>query len=189
MIMDVESIKAEIRKELTPQRYAHSVGVMDEAVCLAEQFGADTDKARLAGILHDCAKCMPIGDAVDMLKRNGVEVDDITLMCPAIIHAPAGACYAREKYGVYDHEVLDAISYHTTARIGMTLLDKIIYIADMTEPSRNFGGVEQLRALARTDIDGAYASALRQSIIFNLQKGNIVHPMTLYAWNDICKND
>lgn len=189
MIMDLESIKAELKRELTPPRFTHSMGVMDEAVRLAELFGADTDMARLAGILHDCAKCMPIGDAVDMLKRNGVEVDDVTLMCPAIIHAPAGAIYAREKYGVCDSEVLDAISYHTTARIGMTLLDKIIYVADMTEPNRNFDGVEQLRALARADIDGAYASALRQLIVFNLQKGNIVHPMTLYAWNDICKND
>lgn len=185
--MDIEAIKTELEKELMPKRFTHSIGVMNEAVAMAELFGADKDKARLAGLLHDCAKSLPVEAALDIIRRNGSEPDEVTLSCPAIIHAPAGSYYAREHYGVDDTEVLDAICYHTVARVSMTLLDKIIYVADMTEPNRRFDGVDRLRELARTDIDTVYTEALKHSIIFNLQKGSVVHPATLYAWNDICK--
>lgn len=180
--MNIIDIKEKLKKALTEKRYNHSISVADEAVRLAERYGYDKDKAYLAGLVHDCAKSIPYSEAVNM----GCELDRETLACPGVVHAPVGAYVAEYEYGITDTEILDAIRYHTVARENMTLLDKIIYLADITEPYRDFDGVEKLRQLCNEDIDLAFCEALRRSVVFNIEKGNIIHPNTLYAWNEMC---
>ncbi len=180
--MDIKEIKEKLKTALDEKRYKHSISVADEAVRLAQLWGADKDKAYLAGLVHDCAKCIPYNDAI----KSGCELDRETLACPGVVHAPVGAYVAEHEYGIEDTEILDAIRYHTVARENMTLLDKIIYLADITEPYRDFDGVEDLRKLCNCDINLAFCEALRRSVVFNIEKGNIIHPNTLYAWNEMC---
>lgn len=180
--MEIKEIEKKLKTVLDEKRYKHSLNVADEAVRLAELHGGDKEKAYLAGLVHDCAKCIPYSDAI----KTGCELDRETLACPGVVHAPVGAYIAEHEYGITDVEILDAIRYHTVAREGMTLLDKIIYLADMTEPYRDFSGVEKLRHLSEENIDLAFCEALRRSLQFNIEKGNIMHPNTLYAWNEMC---
>lgn len=184
--MNTEEMKAELSSELTGKRYRHSLGVCGEAVRMAELFGADTEKAYIAGLLHDCAKCLSNEAMAELYARSGADEEE--LECPPVIHAPLGAVVAREKYGITDAEILGAIRYHTIARENMSLLEKIIYVADMTEPTRDFPGVDSIRRLSEQAIDPAFKEAVKQSLAHNLSNGNFIHPNTLKAWNYICKH-
>lgn len=183
--MDKKEIQERLKASLKDKRFIHSLGVCDEAVRMAKQFGADEDKAYIAGLLHDCAKNLTRTEETELCKKYDVEIDNITLICQPVMHAPLGAVVAQYEYGINDSEILDAIRYHTVARSDMTLLDKIIYVADMIEPSRDFEGASRLRELSKTSIDSAYREALRQSLIHNIGKGTVIHPNTLDAWNEV----
>ncbi len=176
-------MKDKLKKTLKPKRYQHSMGVAKTAKKLAVRFGADADKAYLAGMLHDCAKLPDMKDQLKLAAKYGMEFDEITARCPAVIHAPLGARHAREEYGVDDVEILDAIEFHTVGRADMTLMDKIIYVADMIEPTRDFRGVGKLRRLAGKNIDDAFIACLKESIEHNAKKESVIHPNTLEAWN------
>ena len=180
--MEIKEIEKKLKAELDEKRYKHSISVADVAVRLAGLYGGDKEKAYLAGLVHDCAKCIPYNDAI----KSGCELDRETLACPGVVHAPVGAFVAEREYGITDIEILDAIRYHTVAREKMTLLDKIIYLADIIEPYRDFDGVENLRRLCNENLDLAFCEALGRSLKFNIEKGNIMHPNTLYAWNEMC---
>lgn len=138
--------------------------------------------------MHDCAKGYDTDEQIELCQKYGVVLDDITLACKPVIHAPLGAKIAKTEYGVNDKDVLDAIMCHTVAKENMSLLDKIIYIADMIEPMRDFDGVEELRKAAYENIDRAFILGLKQSIVFNAQKNKIIHPNTLSAWNYMLMN-
>lgn len=178
-------MKSKLKAVLKPKRYQHSLGVCSEAVKLAKLYGVDHDKAYFAGLLHDCAKGCDVDAQIKLCKKFGIELDHITLACPAVIHAPLGAEIAKREFGIKDEEILDAIKWHTVAKAGMTKLGKIIYIADMIEPMRDYDGVDELRKKAYENLDEAMIEALRQSIEYNLEKNVLVHPNTLEAWNDI----
>ncbi len=185
--MNTDEMKIKLAQALPQKRYLHSLGVCDESVRMAKLFGADESKAYLAGLLHDCAKAMTDDEQLKFCEKHKIELDEITKQCPPVIHAPLGAVMAQTQYGITDTEILNAIRYHTVARRGMSLLEKIVYVADMTEPSRDFSGVEVLRELSQTDIDEAFREAVKQSLIHNLRCGNYIHPNTLESWNDIVK--
>ena len=183
--MTENEMKEKLKAALKPKRYIHSMGVCDTAHRMAARFGVDTKKAYLAGLLHDCAKCFENEKQIGLCKEYGIELSRITLECPAVIHAPLGAAIAKAEYGINDKEILQAILFHTTGGWNMTKLDKIIYIADMIEPSRDYPGVEDLRKEAEKDLDNAMLMALKSTLEFNIKKGNIVHPDTINAWNDL----
>lgn len=164
-----------LHRELKPQRMEHTAYVMQTAIELAARFGANPVKARLAGLLHDCAKYL----SADKLLTFA----DTEPPMPPVLHAPAGAAYAKEVYGVNDEEVLRAIRLHTTGDADMTLLDKIIYLADMIEPSRDFPGVEDIRNA--DTVDDMMRLALSRSICYIKEKGNPIHPATIRALNDL----
>ena len=187
--MDEKEMKKKLARALKKKRYKHSIGVSREALSMARLFGADEKKAYIAGLLHDCAKCFDKEEQLEICRKYDVSVDKMIEYCPAVLHAPAGAALAEHEYGISDPEILDAIRYHTTACGNMSLLDKIIYVADMTEPGRKYDGVELLRALSAKDMDAAYREALRQTLTFNIEKGAIVHPNTLDAWNALLIED
>ncbi len=182
---DIAQIDESLNNTLGEKRYTHSVYVSHMAVDMAKIFGVDINKAFVAGLVHDCAKAMTYEQMLDTAKKYGYAFDTVTLSCPGIMHADIGALTAQHEYGIDDREILDAIRYHTVARRDMTKLDKIIYIADMAEPMRDYDGVDTLRELAATNLDKAYFAALHQSLRFNLEKKNIIHPNTLYAYNEV----
>ena len=178
-------IKEKLKSELPEKRYIHSLGVADEAKRLAIKYGADADKAYLAGLLHDCAKGIPTSDQAAECVRRGVEIDEWTRKCPPVIHGFLGAEIAKTEYGITDREVLSAIKYHTVGAANMTLLEKIIYIADMTEVNRDFPGVEVLRKLVNESIDDAIKESIKQQLEFNMSKNGVIHPNMIILWNDI----
>lgn len=178
-------IKEKLRKDLPEKRYIHSLGVADEAKRLAEKYGADADKAYLAGLLHDCAKGIPTSEQATECDRRGVAIDKWTRKCPPVIHGFLGEEIAKAEYGITDEEVLNAIKYHTIGAAGMTLLEKIIYIADMTEVNRNFPGVEILRQRVSESIDEAIKESIKQQLEFNMSKNGVIHPNMIILWNDI----
>lgn len=185
-VMPTDEIKADLKKILSQKRYIHSLGVADEAERLARRYGANPDKAFLAGLVHDCAKEFPPDKMESMLKSMyGVSVDAMSRLMPKILHGPLGACEAQRKYNIYDPEILDAVKYHTTGKGGMSLLGKIIYIADYIEPNRDFEGVEVLRKLAYDNIDEAIIYGIDETIKDLIGRGLVIQPDTVHARNDL----
>ena len=181
-----EEIKEKLKKSLSEKRYIHILGVADEAKRLAKLYGADEDRAYLAGILHDCAKetDKPIKRCSDL----GVELDDIMKLNKGLIHGPLGAELARIDFGINDEEILSAIRWHTVGMAGMTLLEKIIYIADFTEINRDFDGVGELRRVANYDLDSAILLSIAQHLKVLAKRGAAIHPNTILLWNDLILN-
>ena len=181
--MKREKMLYKLKKALDAQRYEHTLGVEETARQMAKCFGVDEEKAALAGLLHDCAKCLPLSQMVKAAK--GVELDPVMKESKALMHSVAGMCMARNVYGVEDEEVLSAIRWHTTGHAGMTALEKIIYLADMIEPCRKpYPGIETLRRLCWLDLDEAIHTALASSLAHVQEQGKTLHPDTLAALED-----
>lgn len=159
----------------------HSLGVVTAAAYLAERWGADSVQARLAGLLHDCAKGMQGDELLQWSLAFGIVRDDTERTCPDLLHGPVGALLAWKEYGVTDVEVLQAIRLHTLGAEGMRLLDKIIYLADYIEAGRDFPGVEELRAAAEEDLNLAVLKAMEGTIRYVLARGLPLHPQTVRA--------
>ena len=181
--MKQDKMLYKLKKALDSQRYEHTLGVADTARLMARCFHEDEEKAALAGRLHDCAKCLPLDKMIKAAK--GEKPDAVMRESKALMHALAGMCMARELYGVEDEAVLSAIRWHTTGRAGMTRLEKIIYLADMIEPTRKpYPGLEELRRLCYTDLDAAMRFALKSSLAHVEAQGRTLHPDTLAALRD-----
>lgn len=184
--MEYEIIKNKLASRLKQSRYIHSLGVADTAVFLAERFGVNTEKAKLAGLLHDCARQYPNSELAQEARKRNIEVGIVEAAMPLLLHAYIGAQLVREEYGVDDPEVSQAIYRHTVGGADMTALDKIIYFADMIEPSRDYPGVDELRVLSRTaSLDEMVLAGLSRSILFVVEKNHMVHPDTVVARNEI----
>ena len=134
---DLWKLDKKLQKEVDEDRYHHTLGVMFTAASMAMVWGEDLEKARVAGLLHDCAKCIPNKKKITMCEKNKIEITEFERNNPFLIHAKLGAFLAKDKYKVEDPEILSAIIWHTTGKEDMTLLEKIIYIADYIEPARN----------------------------------------------------
>ena len=180
--MLAEKINEYIKAALTKKRYEHTLGVTGAAVRLAARYGEDREKARLAALLHDCAKDLSEEETYAYMERYGVAPDDVTKTQIGLTHPFIAAGIAREKFGIEDGEILDAIRYHTIGRENMSRLEKIIYVADCIDESRDYyGGLELIREAAFTDLDRATAAGLKAAINYTLGKGRPVHPQSRKA--------
>ena len=151
---DLKKIKKKLKNELDESRYEHTIGVMDTAACLAMRYGADLTQALVAGLLHDCAKCIPNDKKLKLCRKDGIEVTPFEEKAPFLLHAKLGAWMAEHEYHVSDPAILSAIACHTTGKPDMSLLDKIVFIADYIEPGRNKApGLPEIRRLSFTDND------------------------------------
>lgn len=164
------------------KRLPHIRGTEEEAMHLAERWGADVEQMRRAAILHDCTKYLSLEEHLVICDRYGVELDTMERTTEKLLHSKTGALMARHIFGE-DDEIFESIFHHTTAKADMTLGGKIIYIADYIEPNRDFEGVEEMRALAYTDLDGAVAMGARMAIEEMREKGRKVHPNTQAAYD------
>ena len=162
------------------KRVAHVMGVEEEAVKLAKFWGADPELARHAGILHDCTKYLELAPQLHLCAKYGIELDALEQKAVKLLHSKTGACMARYVFGEPD-EVYEAIFWHTTGKADMTLLDKILYMADYIEPNRDFEGVERLRRLAYTDLDQAMLLGVESTIREMEERGVPVHINTIQA--------
>ena len=151
---------------MTPARFAHDVRVMEEAVRIGKTEGADPDRCALAGILHDVAREYTLEQyaALGLTEQPGANDPENAIYDHVLMHGMAAAKIGRETFGINDDEVLEAAAWHTTGRPDMTTLEKIIYLADYTEPNRDFEGVEPLRALTFESLDAAMALGLKMSL-------------------------
>ncbi|MDF2524347.1 MAG: metal dependent phosphohydrolase [Clostridiales bacterium] len=172
-----------LEKTLNFKRFVHSVNVMKTAVDLAHNYDIDADKAAVAGLLHDCARDVKGEKVFELCTRFGIKVDYITKSQPELLHGPIGAYLAKTEYQVEDPEIIGAIRCHTTGCEKMTILDKIIFIADYIEPNRNFPGIYEIRKEAYSDINRALVFALNRTIKFVMTKGALIHPDTINARN------
>ena len=162
--MNREEIKKDLKNLLSEKRFEHTLGVEYTSACLAMRYGADMEKARMAGLLHDCAKYLSADDKIAYSKRFGMPMSKYEKKNPELLHAKLGACFAHTKYGVTDPEILSAITWHTTGKPDMSLLDKIVYVADYLEPNRNQApNLPEVRELAFRDLDDCLCQILEDS--------------------------
>ncbi len=181
---DLERAAKHLSYLLKPSRYKHSIGVMEAAGEMAQHFGADVKKAQIAGLLHDCAKNIDAPRAKKLCEKYGLVPDAVTTAEPGLMHQLLGPAHAMSEFCVTDKEILDAIGCHTTGKAQMSLLDKILYLADFIEPNRaDFPGLDKLRKLCEKDIDTAMLYALELSLRHVLSKGGLIHPDTVTARN------
>ena len=174
---DIGTIEEKIKKRLTPKRFHHSLNVAKKAVELAKLYGCDDKKAYLAGLVHDCAKDITKEAAKTKCFDYDVELDEFEKSNPALIHAKLGEKVAKIELGITDEDVLGAIKYHTLGRPDMTMLEKIVFVADMIEESRCFDGVERLREIAQKNIDEAVLACTKATVNFSKNHNREVHPM------------
>lgn len=183
--MEYNEILVTLANELRPARFRHCRDVSQTAVRLAERWDADIEKARLAGILHDCARNLKGEELLKTSRQFGMIPSPLELLQPALIHAPLGAIIAERRFGISEPQVLQAIRRHTTGAPQMTLLDKVIYLSDCIEPGRNFSGVRKIRDMAVEDLNVAVLLAYEHSILFVVANGGLLHPNTVEGRNSL----
>ena len=187
MADDLILMEQYLKKHIEGRRLLHSQRTADEAVKLAEKYGADEKKALIAGLLHDVAKGACKHGLQNIAGRYNVSVDAVEMGNPELLHGKVGAAMVAVDLGIQDEDILSAIRWHTTGRAGMSLLEKIVYIADLIEPGRDFEGIDEIRVLAYKDIDEAMLHSLRQIMEFVKCKGFSLHPCSVEAYEYILK--
>lgn len=180
---DLVGIRKKLEKKLKPERYEHTIGVMYTASSLAMCYGEDIHKALLAGLLHDCGKFCSGKEQMELCKEYQIPLTASELKMPALVHARLGAYLAEHEYNIKQPEILDAIAYHTTGRPAMTMLEKIVYIADYIEPGRMvIPGLGEVRKAAFANIDEAVAMCAGATISYLESIGRGIDPMTVRTY-------
>jgi predicted HD superfamily hydrolase involved in NAD metabolism len=182
--MEREKALQLVKEQITEHRYQHTLGVVETSIWLAEKYGADVKKAELAAIFHDYAKFRPKEEMKEIIIREKMP-KDLLEHNEELWHAPVGAYLVEKEAGVEDPEVLDAIRYHTSGRVNMTLLEKVIFLADYIEPGRKFPGVEEVRELAKQSLEKALIKSLQNTILFLMKKNQRIYPDTFHTYNDL----
>ncbi len=184
-MLDMESIKTILKCKLKEKRYIHSLGVQQTAIQLAKIHNGSVEKASIAGLIHDCAKDLDEDESLQYVHQLDILLDDVELHQKQLQHGVIGAQFAKKKFDIQDEEILEAIRYHTTGKENMSLLEKIIYLADLIEPNRSFEGIENLRRQALSDLDNAVLMAFDHTIKYVIEMGALLHPCTIHARNNL----
>ena len=177
--MDRSEMIKKLKPRITEKRFIHSIGVEYTAASMAFVYGASVEKARIAGILHDNAKCIPTDEKLRKAEKFGLPISKSERKSPDLLHGKLGAYYARTKFDVTDEEILSAITWHTTGHPCMTLLDKIIFVADYIEPNRKMiKELSEIRHEAMTDIDKAVMHILKNTLGYLETKNDSIDEMS-----------
>lgn len=188
MNKSLKNITKDLKSSLDKDRYRHTLGVSNTAVCLAMKYEVDLEKAELAGLLHDCAKCIPDDKKLKKCIEHNISINDIEKQQPYLLHSKLGAFIAMDKYGIQDKEIINAILRHTTGAADMSMLDKIIFVADYIEPNRKKAtNLTLIRRISFEDIDTAVYLILRDTLEHLRKKGTIIDTQTKKAY-DFYKN-
>ena len=185
--MNLEEAKRLAKRTLSKKRYTHTVNVKKMAVKLAKRYGEDPDRAAMAALLHDMAKEMPKDRMLQILQENAIMSDNAHLRPSPVWHGVCAAILARTEWNIEDEGILQAVACHTTGRPGMTRLDKILFLADMTSEDRSYPEADILRRLQMEDLDRAMIEALRMNIQWLEESEKPVDPVSREAWIDLRK--
>lgn len=181
----IESLRKQIKKALKKdkQRYKHTLGVADTAACLAMRYDIDMQSAYIAGLLHDCAKCVPDEQKIKECEENGIEISPSERTSPYLLHSKLGAFYASSIYNINDKNICDAIKYHTTGRADMTMLEKIIFVADYIEPYRNKADdLDKIRSIAFKNINETIYEITKDTLDYLNKKHATIDPATIATY-------
>lgn len=185
--MKRDQIMKAVKQELPNKRWMHTLGVMKTAVSLAKKYGADPVKADLAALMHDYVKYWPIDKLRQVILEHELP-EELLDSDWELWHAPVGAYVVKQKFGIEDEEILDAMRYHTSGRENMTLLDKVVCLADYIEPGRDFPGVSEIRKLAKCSLDKALIEGFDTTLLYLIAKHKPIFPLTLLARNSLIVN-
>ena len=180
-MVDKLKIIAALRARLVEDRFFHSLNVAQMAKELAAIYGEDEEKAYYAGLVHDCTKNTAPEKQLEIMEQGGLQLTDLEHNSPKLWHAMSGSIFMQSAYEITDPAMVSAVRYHTTGKAAMSLLEKIIYIADFTSAERDYPGVEQMRHFAHTDLDKAVFEGAAFTVKMLQQSGLPVHPDTLAA--------
>lgn len=182
--MNKEDIIASVSKQMPERRWIHTQGVMGTSRYLAEKYGEDPDRAELAAIIHDVAKYWPVEEQRQYIVKHELNRELLDYN-KELWHAEIGSHVAWAQYGIEDQGIRDAIRYHTSGRAGMSLIEKIVWLADYIEPGRDFPGVEEARRLAEQSLDTAILYGLNATITILIERNRIIYPGTVTARNSL----
>lgn len=183
MQKSIKNIKSMLKISLDKARYEHTIGVAYTAVCLGMKYNCDLKKTEIAGLLHDCAKCIPDSKKLKKCVKHNINITDIERKSPYLLHAKLGAFLAMNQYNIQDKDIINAILNHTTGAPAMTLLEKIIFVSDYIEP-RRFKAINltKIRKIAFEDLDLAVYMILKDTLEYLESTGNEIDKMTVKAY-------
>lgn len=182
--MNIEQYLSEL-DALSEYRRVHSLNVSKEAVRFAEKYGADVEKARLAGLLHDVTKETDGDKQLQIIEKGGIILSETEKRSPKLWHAISGACYVRDMLGIDDPDIFNAIRFHTTARAGMSMLEKVVFLADFTSAERDYPDIDIIREHAENSLEEGMLYGLKFTLSRLIGRGNLVSPDALAAYNEI----
>lgn len=181
-MLKFSEMQEKLQSALSPGRFNHTLGVLETAIQLGHIYNIDEEKVKVSALLHDCAKDIPNTLKLRLCKEFHIPMDEVLLEDIELSHSFLGAEIAKREYGVKDEEILNAIKYHTTGRADMSVLEKVIYLADYIEPNRTlFKGLEEVRRYVTNDLDKAMEIALRNTIEYLAKNDRTIHPLTKEA--------
>ncbi|HHW66677.1 bis(5'-nucleosyl)-tetraphosphatase (symmetrical) YqeK [Defluviitalea raffinosedens] len=181
-MLEFKDMQEKLQSALSPKRFIHTLGVVETALQLGHIYNIDEEKVKVSALLHDCAKDIPNTLKLRLCKEYHIPLDEILLQDIELSHSFLGAEIAKRDYRVKDEEILNAIRYHTTGRAHMSVLEKIIYLADYIEPNRtSFKGLEEVRQYVTHDLDRAMETALKNTIEYLAKNDRVIHPLTIEA--------
>lgn len=187
--MSIAEYKKIIKSMMSENRYNHCVNVSKEAVKLAKRYGGDEEKAAIAGILHDITKEMPKEEQLQIMRDSGIILDDIQKNAPKLWHGISGSVYIKNHFAIDDEDILNAVCYHTTGRAGMSLLEKIIFVADFTSEERTYKGVATMRKKSRKSLEDAMLYGFKFTFSDLSSRELAIHPDELACYNEIVLNN
>lgn len=190
MKSDLKKIRKAMEKTLDAKRYEHTLGVEYISAALAMRYDEDIRNAQLAGLLHDCAKCMSDEKRLSICEKHNIAVNDVEKRNPYLLHAKVGSFLAIDEYGIKDKDIINAILNHTTGRPGMSRLEKIVFIADYIEPGRKQApNLAEIRKLAFIDLDKALLKILEDTLSYLAVSGGEMDPMTKKTYDYYNNNE
>ena len=187
--MEYKEIENDVKSVLSEYRFTHSLGVAKKAIELAKIYGVQEEIAKKVGIAHDIAKEMTDEEMIEYAKANNIRIDEIETVKPSLLHGKIGADIAAKKFG-FTQDMINAIKWHTTGRENMSMLEKIIYVADKTEENRKGTrfNLEKSRELSTQNIDETLIFLMNEFITYNVKNEWLIHPETINARNDLLLN-
>lgn len=186
--LSVSEYKKLIKQRMSEYRYTHCVNVSKEAKHLAKLYGCDEEKAVIAGILHDITKEIPKEEQLQIIKDDGIILDNIQKNAPKLWHGISGSIYIRKNLGICDEDILNAVRYHTTGRANMSLLEKIIFVADFTSEERTYNGVATMRKKSKKSLEEAMLYGYKFTFSDLAKREMAIHPDEIACYNEIVLN-
>ena len=183
--MDLDIYKEIIRERLTPKRYEHSLNVSEEAMRLAKRYGANVEKAAIAGILHDIMKDTPVDEQLKLITKFGTILTEVQKVSSKLLHAISGALYIENVLKIEDKDILNAVKYHTTSRPNMSKLEKVVFIADFTSSERDYNGVNIMRNAANESLEKAMLEGLSFTLSDLASRKLPIDENTFFSYNEI----